>query len=237
MSEILVGVLQPGARPVGVGINGARRGVAMFAGVPRGVIVKNCPPMELAAECFCTLLADALGVKTPPCGIVYEQVTPLFASIDVQAPNLMQQFHIDPNAPGKAEIQALVAELVAWIGLGRLITLDILVRNSDRHPGNLLTDGQDYWAIDHGRTLEIDLLHPYKEHKTYRVIADYANPLDCANVEASAISNALTFPTGCALAVAAEMGNHALVAAFAQPFAQQVAARLPALASSIKGLL
>jgi len=33
------------------------------------------------------------------------------------------------------------------------------------------------------------------------------------------------------------MGNHALVAAFAQPFAQQVAARLPALASSIKGLL
>jgi hypothetical protein len=115
--------------------------------------------------------------------------------------------------------------------------LDILVRNSDRHPGNLLTDGQDYWAIDHGRTLEIDLLHPYKEHKTYRVIADYANPLDCANVEASAISNALTFPTGCALAAAAEMGNHALVAAFAQPFAQQVAARLPALASSIKGLL
>ena len=237
MSEILVGVLQPGARPVGVGINGARRGVAMFAGVPRGVIVKNCPPMELAAECFCTLLADALGVKTPPCGIVYELATPLFASIDVQAPNLMQQFHIDPNAPGKAEIQALVAELVAWIGLGRLITLDILVRNSDRHPGNLLTDGQDYWAIDHGRTLEIDLLHPYKEHKTYRVIADYANPLDCANVEASAISNALTFPTGCALAAAAEMGNHALVAAFAQPFAQQVAARLPALASSIKGLL
>ena len=116
MSEILVGVLQPGARPVGVGINAARRGVAMFAGVPRGVIVKNCPPMELAAECFCALLADALGVKTPPYGIVYEQATPLFASIDVQAPNLMQQFQIDPDAPGTAEIQALVAELVAWIG-------------------------------------------------------------------------------------------------------------------------
>lgn len=237
MSEILVGVLQPGARPVGVGINAARRGVAMFAGVPRGVIVKNCPPMELAAECFCALLADALGVKTPPYGIVYEQATPLFASIDVQAPNLMQQFQIDPDAPGTAEIQALVAELVAWIGLGRLIALDILIRNSDRHPGNLLTDGQDYWAIDHGRTLEIDPSQPYKEHKTYRVIAGCANSLDCVNVEASAISNALTFPTDCALAAAAEMGNHALVAAFAQPFAQQVAARLPALASSIKGLL
>lgn len=237
MAEILVGVLQPGARPVGVGINGARRGVAMFAGVPRGVIVKNCPPIELAAECFCTLLADALGVKTPPCGIVYEQATPLFASIDVQAPNLMQQFHIYPNAPGKAEIQALVAELVAWIGLGRLIALDILVRNSDRNPENLLTDGQDYWAIDHGRTLEIDPLEPYKLHKIYRVIAGHANSLDCANVEASAISNALTFPNDCTLAAAAEIGNHALVAAFAQPFAQQVSARLPALAASIKGLL
>lgn len=237
MAEILVGVLQPGARPVGVGINDARRGVAMFAGVPRGVIVKNCPPIELAAECFCTLLADALGVKTPPCGIVYEQTTPLFASIDVQAPNLMQQFRIDPNAPGQAEIQALVAELVAWIGLGRLIALDILVRNSDRNPGNLLTDGQDFWAIDHGRTLEIDPLDPYNGHKIYRVIADCANSLECANVEASVISNALTFPIDCALASISEMGNHVLLAAYAQPFAQQLSARLPTLASSIKGLL
>lgn len=237
MAEILVGVLQPGARPVGVGINGARRGVAMFAGVAKGVVVKKCPPIELAAECFCTLLADSLGIKTPPCGIVYEQTTPLFASIDVQAPNLMQQFHIDPNAPGPAEIQALVAELVTWIGLGRLIALDILVRNSDRNPGNLLTDGQDFWAIDHGRTLEIDPLEVYKGHKIYSVIEGSANALACANVEASAISNALTFPTNAELAAAAEMGNHALVTAFAQPFAQQVSARLPALASSIKGLL
>jgi hypothetical protein len=234
MSRILVGVLQPGARLLGAGINGARRGVAMFDGEPRGVVVKNCPPQELAAECFCALLADALCVNSPPVGIVFEGETPLFASIDVQAPNLMQQFCMNPDAPNNAELQVLVDELVQWVGLGRLIALDVLVRNADRHPGNLLTDGQDYWAIDHGRTLD---LFPYQHHKTYRVISRFSNALVCANIESSAISNALTFPTGCELPVLHEVGSHALVAAYAQGFAQAVASRLPSLASSIKGLL
>ncbi len=234
MSRILVGVLQPGARLLGAGINGARRGVAMFDGQPRGVIVKNCPPQELAAECFCALLADALSVNSPPVGIVFEGKTPLFASIDVQAPNLMQQFCINPDAPNSAELQVLVDELVQWVGLGRLIALDVLVRNADRNPGNLLTDGQDYWAIDHGQTLD---LFPYQRHKTYRVISQFSNALVCANIESSAISNALTFPTGCELPAWHAVGNHALVAAYAQGFAQAVASRLPSLASSIKGLL
>jgi hypothetical protein len=234
MSRILVGVLQPGARLLGAGINGARRGVAMSDGEPRGLAVKNCPPQELAAECFCALLADALCVNSPPVGIVFEGETPLFASIDVQAPNLMQQFCMNPDAPNNAELQVLVDELVQWVGLGRLIALDVLVRNADRHPGNLLTDGQDYWAIDHGRTLD---LFPYQHHKTYRVISRFSNALVCANIESSAISNALTFPTGCELPVLHEVGSHALVAAYAQGFAQAVASRLPSLASSIKGLL
>ncbi len=234
MSRILVGVLQPGARLLGAGINGARRGVAMFDGQPRGVVVKNCPPEELAAECFCALLADALSVNSPPVGIVFEGKTPLFASIDVQAPNLMQQFCINPDAPNSAELQVLVDELVQWVGLGRLIALDILVRNADRHPGNLLTDGQDYWAIDHGRTFD---LFPYQCHKTYQVISEFSNPLVCANIESSAISNALTISVGCELPASHEVGNHALVASYAQGFAQAVASRLPSLASSIKGLL
>jgi hypothetical protein len=143
MSRILIGALQPGARLLGTGINGARRGVAMFNGQPRGVIVKKCPTEELAAECFCALLADALSINTPPVGIVFENQTPLFASIDLQTPNLMQQFCIDPDVPNNSELQTLVDELVQWVGLGRLIALDVLVRNADRHPGNLLTDGQD----------------------------------------------------------------------------------------------
>lgn len=234
MSQILVGALQPGARAVGMGVMGARRGVAMFTGIPRGVVVKACSPQELAAECFCALLAAALSVQTPPCGIVYELGNPLFASIDMHSPNLMQQFCVDPDNPDQAELHALVSALAQWFGLGRLIALDVLIRNADRHPGNLLTDGQDYWAIDHGRTMG---LFPYAGHKCFKLVSHFADPLACASIEAGATSHALTFPLGCETLPQAELQAHAVVAAYAQPFAQAVATRLPSLASSIKGLL
>ena len=234
MSRIQVGVLQPGARPIGMGVMGARRGVAMFTGVPRGVVVKACVPGEMAAECFCALLADALSVATPPCGIVYEHGQPLFASIDLYSPNLMQQYCFNPDKPTDPELQALVQELSQWIGLGRLIAFDVLIRNADRHPGNLLTDGQDYWAIDHGRTLD---LHPYQGHKSYRLISAFSDVLTCANIEASTVSQALTFPAGAESAASAELDAQALLSAFGQPFAKVIASRLPTLAASIKGLL
>lgn len=234
MSRISIGVLQPGARPVGIGGMGARRGVAMFGGAPQAVIVKSCTAPELAAECFCALLADALSVKAPPCGLVFENGIPLFASIDVGVPNLLQQFCIDTTNPSSHELRALVDELVQWVGFGRLIALDILVRNADRHPGNLLTDGADYWAIDHGRCLG---LYPYQAHKAYRLAAQFADALVCANIEAGAVSHALTFPMGCEASASSELAAHPVIAGFAKPFASQVTARLPALASSIKGLL
>lgn len=234
MAHILVGALQPGSRPIGIGVNGARRGVAMFGGVPRGVIVKPCTPAELAAECFCTLLADAISVKTPECAIVYENGVAHFGSIDLQVPNLAQQFCVDPLSPNVAELRALVDELAQWFGIGRLIALDILIRNADRHPGNLLTDGQDYWAIDHGRSLG---LWPYTGHRSYRLITNYADPLTCANIEAGAVSNALTFPSGCEAHARQELSSHVLLSAHANPFAQMVAGHLPNLAASIKGLL
>lgn len=234
MSRILSGVLQPGARAVGIGVSGARRGVAMFDGTPRAVVVKACVSAELAAECFCALLADALRVNTPPCGIVYENGVPHFASIDLQAPNLMQRFCLNADTPKEAELRALVYELVQWVGLGRLIALDVLIRNADRHPGNLLTDGVDYWAIDHGRTLD---LVPYRGHVFYRLVSAYADVLTCASIEAGATSHALTFPNTCVSQPTAEMAAHPAVANYAKPFADMVAGRLPSLASSIKGLL
>jgi hypothetical protein len=234
MSRIFSGVLQPGARSVGIGVSGARRGVAMFDGVPRAVVVKACVAPELAAECFCALLADALSVDTPPCGIVYEKGVAHFASIDLQAPNLMQQFCLDTSKPKETELRALVDELVQWVGLGRLIALDVLIRNGDQHPGNLLTDGVDYWAIDHGRTLD---LYPYQGHKSYRLVSTYADVLTCDSIEAGATSHALTFPDACVSQPKTEVAAHPAVASYAKPFADLVVSRLPSLASSIKGLL
>jgi hypothetical protein len=234
MSRIMSGVLQPGARALGVGVSGARRGVAMFDGVPRAVVVKHCVEAELAAECFCALLADALSIHTPPCGIVYENGIAHFAGVELHAPNLMQRFCLDANRPQAAELGALVNELVQWVGLGRLIALDVLIRNADRHPGNLLTDGVDFWAIDHGLSLG---LCPNHGHKLYRLATMHADALTCANIEAGAVSNALTFPDSCVSQPEAELTAHDAVASFAKPFADWVASQLPSLASSIKGLL
>ncbi|MEN9671443.1 MAG: hypothetical protein RL018_1720 [Pseudomonadota bacterium] len=234
MSSILIGVLQPGAREFGVGITKPRRGVAMFNGVARGVIVKSSQGIELAAECFCTLLLNSLGVKSPPCGVVFDNQIPHFASIDLANPNLIQQFCIDSNNPAQAEIIAIAEELAQWIGFGRLIALDVLIRNGDRHPGNLLTDGSDYWAIDHGRALDI---YPYEMHKSFRIVQEHTNALTCANLEASAISHALTIPLDCSTLAERELQAHSLIARFAKPFADMITTRQPTLASSLKGLL
>lgn len=234
MSSILVGVLQPGAREFGIGITKPRRGVAMFNGSPKGVIVKSCLPIELAAECFCSLLLDSVGVKSPPCGVVFENGAPHFGSIDVGSPNLMQQFRVDAENLTIAEVQAIAEELAQWAGFGRLIALDVLIRNGDRHPGNLLTDGVDYWAIDHGRALE---LQPYGYHKSYRIVQHYTDPLTCANLEASAISNALTIPADCSNFARQELLTHSLLSMYATPFADMVAKWQPTLAASLKGLL
>ena len=234
MANILIGVLQPGARTFGVGITKPRRGVAMFNGTPRGVIVKSCTPSELAAECFCALLLDSLGINAPQCAIVYENGIPHFGSVDLANPNLMQNFCIDPNNPNTSELHAIVQELVQWAGFGRLIALDILIANGDRHPGNLITDGIDYWAIDHERALN---LFPYSCHKSYQLVKSQSNSLTTASLEASAISNALTFPQNCHTLAEIETGKHAITAVYAQPFAQFIIGRQPSLASSIQGLL
>jgi hypothetical protein len=234
MANILIGVLQPGARTFGVGITKPRRGVAMFNGIPRGVIVKSCTPSELAAECFCALLLDSLGINAPQCGIVYEDEVPFFGSVDLVSPNLMQHFCINPDIPNVDELKAAVQELVQWVGFGRLIALDILISNADRHPGNLITDGVDFWAIDHGRTLG---LFPYSGHKSYQLVKQLSDPFICANLEASAVSNALTFPANCHILAESEISRHAITADYAKPFAQLVISRQPSLASSIQGLL
>jgi hypothetical protein len=233
MARIHIGALQPGARPVGIGVTGARRGVAMFDGAPRGVIVKGCSHDELAVECFCALLANDLLVNAPECGLVLDPDTGtwLFASIDVQVPNLMQALSVT-SPPTERELKLLAAELVAWAGFSRLVALDVLVRNADRNAGNLLTDGQHWWAIDHARSMN---LFPWNGHALYRLVKA-VDPARGNGVEAGAISNALTFLPDChTLSVEdlVEVGFHREAA----DMATQIVNRLPSLASTMGATL
>lgn len=214
---------------------GARRGVAMFQGQQKGVIAKPCTPAELAAECFCGMFANDLLISAPPCGIVLERGDWWFASVDVGAPNLVQAVGIaDPINPDPALVAVVAQELSTWLGIGRLLAFDVLVHNGDRNAGNLLTDGNDWWAIDHARAME---LYPWSKHRLYQLIAAQCGKLAAANVEASAIAQALTFPAGCHSLAAGDLLETGPVSSFAAPFAQQIIRRLPTLASVLPGLL
>lgn len=234
MTRILLGALQPGARAIGIGITGARRGTANFGGQHRGVIVKGGTADELAAECFCALLANDLHVKAPECGLVRDPDNGaiLFASIDVQTPNLMQALGITQQ-PTSAELRALANELAGWLGFGRLLALDVLMRNADRNAGNLLTDGVDWWAIDHARSLN---LFPWNGHPLYRLVCQTCNTMVGAGVEASAVSNALTFSSGCHILTEQDLVEVGLPTQAAR-FASQIVARLPQLAATMSAKL
>ena len=234
MSRILLGALQPGARPIGIGVTGARRGTADFSGQHRGVIVKGGSADELAAECFCALLANDLHVQAAECGLVRDpdDGAILFASVDVQTPNLMQALSITKQATPE-ELRALAYELAGWLGFGRLLALDVLMQNADRNAGNLLTDGVDWWAIDHARALG---LVPWKGHPLYQLICQKCDAMVGAGAEASAVSNALTFAPGCHILSEQDLVQVGLPAHAAQ-FAGQIIARLPQLAANMSATL
>lgn len=234
MSKILIGALQPGARPINQGITGAVRGVAMFDGIPRGVIAKHGTLAEIAAECFCALFAKDLHLDAPECGLVLNGSEWWFASIDVGAPNLTQIFTLPKAAIPSAVWLALAQELVAWPKIGRLLAFDVLIRNADRNTGNLLSDGEDWWLIDHARSME---LWTYSNHKLYQLIKSVCDAATADDVLARTEAQSITFAVGSHVFAATELQNDLRLSPFSGAFGEQIVARQPGLATSIRGLL
>lgn len=234
MARILLGALQPGARPLGIGVTGARRGMADFGGQHRGVIVKGGSADELAAECFCALLANDLHVQAPACGLVRDpdDGAVLFASIDMHTPNFLQALSITAQ-PTPQELRVLADELASWLGFGRLLALDVLMRNADRNAGNLLTDGSDWWVIDHARAMG---LFPWNGHALFRLLSQNCDAMVVTGTEAGAVSNALTFSPDCHILSEQDLVQVGLPAHAAQ-FASQIVARLPQLAATMSATL
>lgn len=155
---IKTGVLQPNAKPLGVGISGAMIGLVDIGGVNYRCIVKPCTEAELAAECFCALLAKTMLLNAPEPVIVQKGSEIWFGSVNAGHPNIAAHFKLDPTVPDTEPRKALLLKIVAmqlsdWANCGRLLAFDILIANADRHLGNLLFDGKDYSLIDHARSL------------------------------------------------------------------------------------
>ncbi|ABQ31614.1 MULTISPECIES: HipA family kinase [Acidiphilium] len=135
--------------------------VQLEDGSTKNVILKDLGSKELSNELLSTVIAQLLGLPTPRVylALVPDGVLPIvhapqinggghvvFASVDVQVPNLTYQLH---HLAGG--MPALINEITAWQHLGQLYGFDTWTANVDRHTGNLLFDGKgEIWLIDHG---------------------------------------------------------------------------------------
>lgn len=63
--QIEQGTLRPKTlQPVGEGVTGAQHGLVRIGGIAQKCVVKQVGPREIAAECFCALLGERLGLPT-----------------------------------------------------------------------------------------------------------------------------------------------------------------------------
>lgn len=148
MEPIRLGLLLPGGRPVGEGIRHAQRAPVMTARGETVAIVKELPLPELPIEMFCALLGRELNLPVPePLLVVNPAGSALMSgSVDMGYPSLHQ--------PALAPHLALLAILLQqWPSLIPAACFDEWIANPDRHGGNLLFDGRDFWLIDHGLAL------------------------------------------------------------------------------------
>lgn len=149
------GILNPFTlKPVGAGINSAQYALVSIGGLTQRCVVKQVGHREIAAECFCALLGDALSLPTlTPVIIVHPIDNSLwFGSRDAAHPSLSARFNIGANV-SPPQLNALALVLSAWSQVGHVIAFDELIANGDRNPGNVLWNGSVFNIIDHERSL------------------------------------------------------------------------------------
>ena len=153
------GLLLPDSQPVGVGINGARRGTADLETESLAVICKWLSDEELAAELFCAVLAREIRLPAPEPLLLFDPTSGryVFGSVDLQYPNSLRQFNVDPQAPDEAAVKVLIDAVAGWSRAREVAAFDEWIQNCDRNLGNILYAGpDDFFIIDHGRSLNID---------------------------------------------------------------------------------
>lgn len=153
------GLLLPDSQPVGVGINGAHRGIADLESESLSVICKWLDDTELAAELFCAVLAREIDLPAPEPLLLFDPISGsfVFGSVDLAYPNSLRQFNVDPDTPDEAAVGVLLEVISSWSRAREVAAFDEWIQNCDRNLGNLLFAGPDnFFIIDHGRALNID---------------------------------------------------------------------------------
>lgn len=155
--QVEQGILNPFTlRAVGQGVTGAHFAAVSIGGLSQRCVVKPAGPKEIAAECFCALIGDFLGMPTLAPVVVTDprDQSLWFGARDAGYPSLSSRLNIT-NPPTQAQLIALSMVLSTWVQAPAAISFDELIANGDRNPGNILWNGVVFTMIDHERSLEI----------------------------------------------------------------------------------
>ena len=188
--KIEQGVLIPNTlASVGEGITGASYAIVSIAGLSQRCVVKQAGDREIAAECLCALLGEALRLPTLTPVVVTDprDNTLWFGARDAGYPSLSSNLRLG-TSPSAAQMHSLACILSAWSQVGQVISFDELVANGDRNPGNVLWNGVQFTIIDHERALGI-------QHMKLNKLAYFAThqfePSLVAGIQSASTSSAL----------------------------------------------
>ncbi|RZF25892.1 hypothetical protein EVC45_31255 [Paraburkholderia sp. UYCP14C] len=175
--------------PVGEGVTGASYAVVSVAGLSQRCVVKQAGDREIAAECLCALLGDALGLPTLTPLVITDprDSTLCFGAREAGYPSLSGSLRIGTHADA-SQMQALACILSAWSQVGQVISFDELVANGDRNPGNVLWNGINFTIIDHERALGI---RPMQQNRLAFFATNQFKPPLVAAVQSASTSAAL----------------------------------------------
>lgn len=153
--KIEQGILIPATLiPVSEGISGAGYAIVVIEDLSQRCVVKKVGDREIAAECLCALLGDALGLPTLIPVIVSDprNGSLWFGAREASYPSLSSRLGIGAQI-NTTQLRALAYILSKWAQVGQVISFDELVANGDRNPGNILWNGAQFTLIDHERAL------------------------------------------------------------------------------------
>ncbi|WP_392565831.1 hypothetical protein RHO15_09725 [Utexia brackfieldae] len=141
---------------IGDGINCAFKCIAYCDKEEYSVIAKYLSDVEILKEIICSVLGRTINLPIPePILLLDKDNKFCFGSIDVGYPNL---FHcLNTEDPFYIEFHSVIKN---WSDLESATFFDEFIINPDRHSGNLLYNGKDITMIDHGFSMQLNVVTP-----------------------------------------------------------------------------
>lgn len=145
---IRAGRLLPGGVVIKEGQHRPLKGFALLPtsnGDTEEVVVyaKQLPLREISTEVTCAALGRCLSLPIPEPVILFDgSGTAYFGSIDIAYPSFTQYINNTSD-------QSVREKLASWPMLQEAAYFDEWIAMDDRHNGNLLYNGDDFYLIDH----------------------------------------------------------------------------------------